>query len=106
MNKLCAMLFAVAMLALAAGCRHTHLGDDTGVAYRDAIQAQRESDAEEIDPMDARDAKKVLSRHRRGKSNKKTGSRSSSTSTSSSSSSGGSGVLFQGATGPIRLDAK
>ncbi len=106
MKRLSAVLLSLAMLAPAAGCRHTHLGDDTGDAYKDALQSQRESDAEEIDPMDARDAKKVLAKHRRGKKSGKSKSSGTGVISTSSSSSGGSGNLFQGAAGPIRLDAK
>lgn len=105
MKKLSAVLFALAMLAPAAGCRHAHLGDDTGDAYKDALEAQRDSDAEEIDPLDARDAKKVMARHRGGKGRGKSnsgGARVLSTSSSSSSS----GNSYGPAGREIRLDAK
>ncbi len=105
MKKLSAVLLSLAMLAPVAGCRHAHLGDDTGDAYKDALEAQRNSDAEEIDPLDARDAKKVMAKHRGGKGRGKSRSGGTVTSSSSSSSSGG-GSLYSGATGPIRLDAK
>ncbi len=105
MNKLSAVLLSLAMLAPVAGCRHTHLGDDTGDAYKDALQAQRESDAEEIDPMDARDAKKVLAKHRRVKKSDKSKAGGARVLSTSSSSSGGSNS-FGPAGREIRLDAK
>jgi len=107
MKKLPALLFSIAMLAPAAGCRHAHLGDGAGDSYRDALQAQRESDAEGVDAMDAHDAKKVLAKHRDGKaSSKAKGTGSSTVTSTSSSSTGSSSNMFPGATGPIRLDAK
>ena len=97
---------AAALLA-PAGCRHLHLGDDTGQTYRRAVDTQRDSGAAAVAPMSADDAKKSMATHR---GDKPGGGSGGATASSSSSSSGdidtGSSDMWQGATGPIRLDAK
>ena len=105
------LLIACALAALAAGCRTPHLGDSTGEAYRGALNAQRDSDAEAPAGLDATDAHTVLNKHRKGggKDDRGTGGMSTPTTTTSSaggSTSGGAGGQWPGATGGIVLEAK
>jgi len=53
-------------LLVASGCRQAHLGEDTGVTYRKAMAAQRESDGKGPSGLDSADARRVLVQHRRG----------------------------------------
>ena len=90
-------------LAVFAGCRTQHLGPDTGVAYRTAFAAQRESDPEQAPTFTADDAKAARSRERAA--NKPAAEIPTSASilmpapTSSTTS-------WQGAKGAINLEAK
>jgi hypothetical protein len=109
MSKWLAMFAAVAAVSVTAGCRHTHLGDDTGNTYRRAIAAQRDSNTEAPQPLDADDADKVMRVRRGDKADRKTKSGGGVTVLSTSSASGpvdDSGGSWQGASGNIRLDAK
>lgn len=106
MTRTTTWLGALALAALATGgCRAAHLGPDTGETYRRAIERQRASDAEPVAELDADDARAAVAaqRGRRAKAGGKAGGSAAVVTTSTSSSSSG---LWQGATGPIRLDAK
>jgi hypothetical protein len=92
------------------GCRNAHLGPGTGDSYRDAMKAQRASEAKPPAPLDASDSNAVLRTHRAGKKDSKVGRSSSSVSTSSSSSGSPDSRSDSGSFGPagreIRLDAR
>jgi hypothetical protein len=66
------LVIAVAALCLAVagalvGCRTTHLGHNTGEAYRAALEAQRTADTPGGGPeLSAEDARMVLQVHRTG----------------------------------------
>ncbi|HTM20587.1 MAG TPA: hypothetical protein VL172_08775 [Kofleriaceae bacterium] len=109
-TKILAALFALSVGAALLGCRAPHLGDDTGRAYRRAINDQAEAGAKtQGSGLSADDARAVLSVHRQGgkpslpgAAGSTAGAVTTTTSTSSSSSSGS----WPGATGPISLEAK
>lgn len=90
---------------LLVGCRKTHLGPRTGDAYRAGFAAQRDSEPERTPAFRAADAKATMAA-RRG--DKKAGGSSSTTSSSSSTVTVpmGDGGAWQGAQGPITLEAK
>lgn len=85
------------------GCRKTHLGPDTGVAYRAAFSAQRDSDPERKPTFRAADAKATAAARRGDKKPAATAATSSSTITVPMGDGGGA---WQGAQGPISLEAK
>jgi hypothetical protein len=90
-------------LALLAGCRIQHLGPDTGVAYRSAFQAQRESDPDTAPTFTADDAK--AARAREAAANKPAASVPTSASILMPAPSSSSGS-WPGAKGAINLEAK
>jgi hypothetical protein len=98
-------LVALVVLLFGGACRSTHLGGDTGLAYREAIAQQRESQAP-VDPIDAADAKAVLQVHHGGGAEADSPAGGAATTSTSSSSSSGSSGMWQGAEGDIVLKAK
>ena len=113
MKRLSTLALALALAAPVIGCRATHLGPNTGHAYRDALSSQRESEAAPVAPLDADDSRAVLKAHRAGGADAKGRSTGRGTSTSSSSSAtsaptdiGGGSGNFGPSGRQIRLDAK
>jgi len=110
---------ATAALLLAAGCRTTHLGQDTaGYTYKNAMRLQEQGDdAVEPPTLSADDAKAVMQVQRTGKAE---GSNATTTSTpiitpltmtsapagTSGAPAGAGAGMWPGATGNIVLEAK
>ena len=94
------------LIVLAAGCRHPHLGPDTGVAYRVALAPQRESEPTVEPTFGADVATGTLAARKGGKQGGSTAAAAPEAlvvpMTSSTSSSG----AWPGATGNISLEAK
>ena len=97
---------AIALLFAVTGCRTTHLGADTGVAYRAAFDAQRRSDPERTPTFGADDAKLARARAR-GEGTKPAAAPASASilMPAPTTASGNSGA-WQGATGKMSLEAK
>ena len=88
------------------GCRKSHLGSEHARAYRNAIEAQRESEPERAPKFHAADAKATMAA-RRGKKDAGGGkSTSTSGSTGSLTMPVSTDGAWPGATGPITLEAK
>ncbi len=89
-----------------AACRHQHLGPDTGVAYREALDAQRESEPSREPTFGADVAHGTMAARKGGK-----GAGSSSTPAASEAlvvpmTSTSSSGAWPGASGNISLEAK
>ena len=98
-------------LLFATGCRTAHLGKNTGTAYEDAFEKQRDGDAETDGPqMSADDAKQVLRSHRGGAESADSATTSLVTPvplmTTTSGGSVGGGASWPGAAGNIVLEGK
>jgi hypothetical protein len=109
--KLIITMTAVLGLFFATGCRHAHLGSNTGVAYEDALEKQREGDdAAEAPELSADDAKQVLREHRGGAQASDGASTAIVTPvplmTTTSGGNVGGGASWDGASGNITLEAK
>ena len=103
------LAIVIAVLA-AGGCRRSHLGPDTNVAYKSAFAAQRESEPERTPAFGADDAKAAIASRRASK-----GKAGSSTMPAPGSilmpslggdAGGGGGGAWQGAKGAMSLEAK
>jgi len=107
-NAIVAALIALGLAVLASqlGCRTTHLGEDTGVAYRQAVADQAAAGERSPGPaLSADDAQQVMSVHRSGP--KPAGSPAAAGASGSGSSTPSiSTSTWPGAAGSIQLEAK